>query len=531
MHIKNIHTIFILLSCFSPYFLTAQFSNVRVSDPNSLNPEEVCIAINPVNPLNLAAGANISYYYYSMDGGLTWTEGTLTSSLGVWGDPCLIFDGNGDLYFAHLSNPPNGNWIDRIVVQKSVDGGVNWNDGVGIGLNYPKMEDKEWLAVDLTNSPYQGNIYMCWTEFDYYGSTAPNDSSRILFSFSSDSGKTWSNPLKICDREGDCLDNDNTVEGAVPAVGPNGEIYTSWSGPLGIMFDKSTDGGLTFGTDIFVTDQPGGWAIEVPGIYRCNGFPVTACDISPSPYHGNIYIMWSDQREGPDDTNIYLKKSMDGGYTWSNNIRVNTDDSGRHQFFPWMTIDQTTGYIYVVFYDRRNTTDTVTDVYLARSTDGGDSFTNFKISEYSFFPNPWVFFGDYIHIAAFEGKIHPIWTRMDGNNLSVWTTVIEDSMMNAIANEQIYPLNFDLSQNFPNPFNATTIIQFEIAKHSYVSLSIYNMRGQKIKSLIHRDMNAGYHSLYWDGTDNNGQVVSSGLYMYSLVTEKFSKTNKMLFIK
>ena len=68
------------------------------------------------------------------------------------------------------------------------------------------------------------------------------------------------------------------------------------------MFDKSTDGGDTFGKDIFVTTQPGGWNFDVPGIYRCNGFPVTACDISNSLYRGTIYIMWSDQRNGIDDT-------------------------------------------------------------------------------------------------------------------------------------------------------------------------------------------------------------------------------------
>jgi len=168
----------------------AQFTNVQISNPTSLDPEEVTIAINPVNPLNLAAGANIDYYYYSMDGGVTWTEGNLTSTLGVWGDPCVIFDGNGNLFFSHLSNPQSGNWIDRIVVQKSIDGGITWNDGAGVGLNYPKVEDKEWLAVDLTNSLYHNNIYMCWTEFDVYGSTATIDSSRILFSFSSDSGET-----------------------------------------------------------------------------------------------------------------------------------------------------------------------------------------------------------------------------------------------------------------------------------------------------------------------------------------------------
>ena len=520
-----------LIIIISPVFLFAQFPNVQVSNPASLNPEEVTIAINPTNPLNLAAGANISYYYYSFDGGLNWTEGNLTSTLGVWGDPCVIFDGNGNLYFSHLSNPQNGNWIDRIVVQKSTDGGISWNDGVGIGLNFPKVEDKEWLAVDLTNSPYYNNIYMCWTEFDDYGSTLPSDSSRILFSFSSDSGETWATPLKISDVGGDCIDDDNTVEGAVPAVGPNGEIYTSWAGPLGIMFDRSLDGGLTFGTDIFVTDQAEGWALDVSGIYRCNGFPVTACDISSSPYQGNIYIMWSDQRNGLDNTDIFLKKSTDDGDTWSNIVKVNSDNTNRHQFFHWMTIDQSNGYIYAVFYDRRNTAGDANDVYLARSTDGGDTFSNFKISEFPFTPSPWVFFGDYIHIAAINGKIYPIWTRMDGTDLSVWTAIVNDSIMTYIGEDKKIPVQFYLAQNYPNPFNGRTIIEYNLPTATFVELSVFDLKGQKIKTLINHEMNSGSHAVYWDGTNNNGNSVSSGLYMYSLITQDIISTKKLLYLK
>lgn len=61
------------------------------------------------------------------------------------------------------------------------------------------------------------------------------------------------NSLTVSDQAGDCIDSDNTDEGAVPAVGPNGEVYLSWSGPQGIMFDKSTDGGVTWGKDVSVT--------------------------------------------------------------------------------------------------------------------------------------------------------------------------------------------------------------------------------------------------------------------------------------
>jgi hypothetical protein len=400
--------------------------NVLVSLPGNFRPEEVSICINPLNPLNVVAASNLDFYYYSFDGGITWMEGRLGSSLGVWGDPCVIFDAEGNLYYGHLSDPLDGDFIDRIVVQKSTDGGQTWSDGAGIGLNPPKDQDKEWLAADCTDSPFRNTVYAAWTEFDRYGSGIPEDRTRILFSYSRDFGITWTDPIIVSDLTGDCLDSDNTVEGAVPAIGPQGEVYLSWAGPQGILFDKSLDGGETFGEDIFVASMPGGWDIDIPGIFRCNGFPVTACDISDSPYRGNIYIMWVDQRNGIDDTDVFLIKSTDGGETWGPIIRVNDDPPGKHQFFAWMTIDQITGHIYVVFYDRRDSYDFSTEVYLARSVDGGETFTNHKISDYPFRPVSGVFFGDYISVAAQNGIIYAAWARMDGIDLSIWATKIID---------------------------------------------------------------------------------------------------------
>jgi hypothetical protein len=346
--------------------------------------------------------------------------------LGVWGDPVVLFDSLGNLYYSHLSNPVSGYWIDRIVVQKSTNNGLTWNEGAGVGYVFPKNQDKEWMAVDFSQSPYKGNIYMTWTEFDDYGSSGINDSSRIKFSKSENEGITWSSSITISDVSGNCIDSDNTTEGAVPCVSPDGEIYVSWAGPLGLVFDKSTDGGETWGSDIFVSDMPGGWDFDVPGIYRCNGMPITMCDISNSPDRGTIYIVWADQRNGTTNTDIFLSKSTDKGNTWSIPVKVNNDATARHQFFVWSTIDQSTGHLWFVFYDRRNTTGSETDVYAAKSTDGGVTFDNFKISETPFTPTSGVFFGDYTNIAAFNGKIYPIWMRLHNGQLSIWTTIIED---------------------------------------------------------------------------------------------------------
>jgi Secretion system C-terminal sorting domain/BNR/Asp-box repeat len=406
----------------------AQFQNIRIDGPQSNSPEEVTIAINPLNTDIIAAAANIDHFYNSFDAGLNWGEKHLSSTLGVWGDPCVLFDSLGTLYYAHLSNPVTGYWIDRIVVQKSTDNGQTWNDGAGVGYEYPKNQDKEWLAVDFSQSQYKGNVYITWTEFDDYGSSNSNDSSRIKFSKSTDQGDTWTDAITISDRSGNCIDSDNTTEGAVPVVGPEGQIYVSWAGPLGLMFDKSTDGGETWGIDIFISDIPGGWDFNVSGIWRANGLPITMCDISDSPYRGNIYVCWGDQRNGTSNTDVFFSRSTDGGETWSPALRVNDDNTDRHQFFPWMTVDPTTGAIWGVFYDRRNTTGSATDVYVVKSTDGGETFQNFKVSESSFTPTSSVFFGDYTNISAWHNKIYPVWMRLQSGELSVWTALIEDSI-------------------------------------------------------------------------------------------------------
>jgi hypothetical protein len=83
--------------------------------------------------------------------------------------------------------------------------------------------------------------------------------------------------------------------------------------------------------------------------------------------------------------------------------------------------------LWFVFYDRRNTTGDATDVFVAKSTDGGATFENFKVSETPFTPTSGVFFGDYTNIAAWEGKIYPIWMRLHNGQLSVWTAPIIDS--------------------------------------------------------------------------------------------------------
>ena len=93
------------------------------------------------------------------------------------------------------------------------------------------------------------------------------------------------------------------------------------------------------------------------------------------------------------------------------------------------------------------------------------------------------------------------------------------------------PFNLSLSQNYPNPFNPATTISFSLHTTGFVSLEIFNILGQKVKTLVGENLTAGYKQITWDGTNQLGQSVSSGTYFYRLKTENFSETKKMVIMK
>lgn len=93
------------------------------------------------------------------------------------------------------------------------------------------------------------------------------------------------------------------------------------------------------------------------------------------------------------------------------------------------------------------------------------------------------------------------------------------------------PAAFNLGQNYPNPFNPTTIISFSLPTASQVSLEVYNLLGQRVRTLADGPMTAGAHSLTWNATDQNGRAVSSGMYFYRLVAGDQTASRKMILLK
>ena len=373
-----------------------QAQNVLIGESSLLRGRGYCepsITINPKNPANVVAACILDKVFYSNDSGKTWQEDELESPYGVWGDPVLLSDTAGNHYYFHLSDPTGENWsseeiLDRIVAQKSIDGGKTWSEGSYMGLNHPKDQDKHWVTLDPNNN----NIYATWTQFDDYGSEDSTAQSNILFSRSTDAGETWSEALQINQIPGTCRDDDSTTEGAVPAVGPDGTIYVSWALNEKLYFDRSSDGGETWlAEDKVVAEQPGGWV---------------------------------DDRNGNYD--VWVISSDDGGDTWTEALKINDDLDSADQFFSWLCVDQSNGDLYAVFYDRRGLEGIFeTDVYLASSQDGGKTWKNEKINEETFRTIPAVFFGDYNHISAHNGMVRPIWTAIYGGRMGIYTSLLQ----------------------------------------------------------------------------------------------------------
>jgi hypothetical protein len=412
----------------------------RLSNDSDRNPVEVSIAINPANRDNVVAvsyqqglsqGPKTSdFIYVSQDGGRTWSSAPAPNRDGrTQGDDALTFDEAGTAFrtnigFVGIREPRPTRALTGIFASRSSDGGRTWDPSVAIVDHLNSVipfEDKPWLAATRTASG-ESHVYVAWTRFDEYGSKAPDCRSHIMFSRSTDGGRSFAVPIRVSDVPGDCLDSDNTDEGAVPSVGIGGEVYLAWAGPSGLVFDVSRDAGVTFGIDSKVSDLPGGWDFDVAGVDRANGMPVTGVDRSAGQFRGSVYINWIDARNG--DPDVFVGASRDGGRSWTTPVRVNDDPlrNGAVQFMTWMAVDPVDGSVNVIFMDRREQTGTRTSLTLARSTDGGRTFRNYPVDTPPFNTSAAIAFGDYIGISAHGGRVIAAFPRFETQNtIALWT--------------------------------------------------------------------------------------------------------------
>jgi hypothetical protein len=377
-------------------------------------------------------------YYFSSDGGHTWGNGVLPleTPQKTWGRAAaasLASDLNGNFYLCVLMLD-NASFDTGIYVFKSTNNGQTFTDALPVALDIgggtaPKIAKQCRITIDTSpSSSLKNTIYVAWVSIE--------PSRTVVLTNHLRPGDAGFSQPKTISHNGD-------MRGPSITTGPEGQLYVAWEGigsPKRIYFNESLDGGETFlppesapKTDAFIYDYVGSLsdpnaALRIRPVNRMNSFPVIDVDRSNGVNRGMIYIAWAETRNGIDaDVLVARMPPPNGGHPNMSHpltvIRANNDPAGADQFFPRLSVDSANGNVEVAFYDRRNNpTGNTLDVYLARSTDGGGSFSeNLRVSSASFDATiqssvlqvgnaSFIGLGDYIGLDALNGKANVLWT-------------------------------------------------------------------------------------------------------------------------
>lgn len=130
-----------------------------------------------------------------------------------------------------------------------------------------------------------------------------------------------------------------------------------------------------------------------------------------------------------------------------------------------------------------------------------------------------------------DGIYEMIFVQYDMNNFWQYKLLVYNTNVGTSSVINDNEFNFELKQNFPNPFNPFTTIRFNLFKSDKIKLQIVNPDGELIKTLIEKELPPGQHEVVWDGTDNNNHKVSSGVYFYRLISNETELTKKLVLIK
>ncbi len=420
-----------------PTFSLAAGPNVDVS--NECGPQsETFLAVDPSAPQSLAAGSNEIFRppmrgYFSTDGGATWggVDLPLPPPIGVNGltfgsDPSVAFDTGGRLFYGYIVvYVGSGNGINgtQMAVARSTDGGATYPDATFFsfegGQNH--FNDKPIVTADRNaGSPFRDNVYIAWD-----AASGGSPGGGVKLARSTDHGATFTT-TRIDDPTGP-----GRSIAAVPFTGPGGELYVAWNDWAAnkIAFNRSLDGGVTWGRPRAIAAKTAVFDVGIPAEFFRRALVYPACDTdrSPgSPHQGRLVCAFMDLTPA-GTTDIFRIISDDRGATWSSPAPVTDPLSVPvDRFNQWLAIDPVTGEVNVSFYDTRNDATGFryeTDVYLARSADGGRTFgpnvlvTTARSNEHDcvgLFPCPAIDYGnqqgDYEGLAAFGGTAYPVWT-------------------------------------------------------------------------------------------------------------------------
>lgn len=373
------------------------------------------VAVSPRNGKNIVAyGAG--KLFVSNDAGATWKQSPLKMLADVKGTPKLTADSKGNFFVVYST-------FTQLVSHYSSDDGASWSEAVVIAA----APGKDQYNPGVVANPKKEGLLVSWTQSSKFGMEADTCKSNIMLSSSTNGGKKWSKAIVVNQNPGNCTDEDFTVRASMPIWGADGKVFVTWAGKGSMYYDRSYDGEMWVSTDLVIQEQIGGWTLNIPGFGKVYNPLSSSVDNSASRVAGTLFLTYSDQKSGENDTDIWLTRSVNRGDNWTTPARINQDKPGRHQFLPKLSIDPQSGHVYILYYDRRDYEDNQTDVYLSWSTDGGNQFKEKKLTEKPFTPaiNGEDYMVNYIELSAHKGVIVPVWTGYENGKQQVWTAVLK----------------------------------------------------------------------------------------------------------
>jgi len=427
------------------------------------------------------SNSNIYAQRYSSDGTALGSNFKVNNNIesGDRNNPSIASDSDGNFVIA---------WVDDNYGEQPIYAQRYSSDGTALGDNF--LVRQGGGSSPSISSDDSGNFVITWHVYywpegqDTYAKRYSSDGTALGSNFLVNQGEVGgsSSPSISSDSYGNFVITWNSDETIVA------RCFSSNGTPLGISFEVNNHNQSAF-----------------------QGNPSISSDS-----YGNFIITWEDVRN--EDRDIYAQRYSSDGTALGSNFKVNNNIESGDRDNPSISSDGDGNFV-IAWDDYR---DGDVSIYAQRYSSNGIAIGgNFKVTNTGYDPD----------VILLKGKIYTTWTdnRGNGTGYDIWANVLDwNDPTTGIDEKDILkkPSIYRLSQNYPNPFNPKTIINYELPITNFVELSIYNLLGQKVATLVSEKMPAGDHQVEF-----NGQNLSSGVYLYRIEAGEWQDVKKMILLR